>query len=352
MAEHKEPDSLDEALDLAADALENGDIEKARFAAYKAVEIAPDSAVAHHYLAAVLSEMGDYNGADREYHEALARSPDDPEILIDACHLILDYTTHPEGLEEVRVLAGRGLDIAAGQGDEDLQAEFMLAKGHALLELGEAEQALDVYSSAARNMPASPTAHLQIGIALFDLVRLEEARESLLRALALDPNLALAHWHMGLVEERAGHLDEADRRFKQASRIDAERFPPPITLTDEEFDHVVEEALERIPEKVRSKMKNLAITCEAIPTEDDLLDEKPPLPPTVLGLFRGHSLREQQGFDPWAEFPASVVLYQRNLERACRTKEELVEQIEITLLHEIGHYLGWDEEDLIERGLD
>jgi predicted Zn-dependent protease with MMP-like domain len=46
------------------------------------------------------------------------------------------------------------------------------------------------------------------------------------------------------------------------------------------------------------------------------------------------------------------VLYQRNLERFARDREELVEQIRITLLHEVGHFLGLDEEQLRERGLE
>jgi predicted Zn-dependent protease with MMP-like domain len=56
--------------------------------------------------------------------------------------------------------------------------------------------------------------------------------------------------------------------------------------------------------------------------------------------------------DPWSHFPSSIVLYQRNLERAARDRRELVEEIRATLLHEVGHFLGLDEEELWQRGLD
>ncbi len=55
--------------------------------------------------------------------------------------------------------------------------------------------------------------------------------------------------------------------------------------------------------------------------------------------------------DPWSHFPSSIVLYQKNLERACDSKEQLVEEIRVTLLHEVGHFLGLDEEELEARGL-
>jgi predicted Zn-dependent protease with MMP-like domain len=68
----------------------------------------------------------------------------------------------------------------------------------------------------------------------------------------------------------------------------------------------------------------------------------------MLGMFRGPSLRERVG----GELPPAIFLFQRNLERAARTREELVEQIRVTVLHEVGHLLGLSEEELHERGLE
>jgi predicted Zn-dependent protease with MMP-like domain len=69
-------------------------------------------------------------------------------------------------------------------------------------------------------------------------------------------------------------------------------------------------------------------------------------------MFRGAPLGEKGSMDPWSHFPSSIVLYQQNLERAARSRQELIDEIRVTLLHEVGHFLGLDEEQLWERGLD
>ena len=73
--------------------------------------------------------------------------------------------------------------------------------------------------------------------------------------------------------------------------------------------------------------------------------------PTILGLFRGPSLGE-----PCPEGEKgpcrSVVLYRRNLARAVTSEEELLEQIRVTLLHEVGHLRGEDDLELAARGLE
>ena len=56
--------------------------------------------------------------------------------------------------------------------------------------------------------------------------------------------------------------------------------------------------------------------------------------------------------DPWSHFPSGIVLYQKNLERLVRSREELLREIGVTLVHEVGHFLGLDEEELWERGLE
>ena len=114
----------------------------------------------------------------------------------------------------------------------------------------------------------------------------------------------------------------------------------------------MERALEAIPESVRRYLANVPITVEDIPADHDLLDSDPPLPPTILGLFRGAPYGQKLSSDPWSHLPSSIVLYQRNLERASRDREELEEEIATTLVHEVGHFLGLDEDELWARGLD
>lgn len=67
----------------------------------------------------------------------------------------------------------------------------------------------------------------------------------------------------------------------------------------------------------------------------------------LLGLFRGSPHQEKGGFfDIPATMPDAIILYQRNIEAICHSKQRLVEEIRLTLLHEIGHYFGMSEGEL------
>jgi predicted Zn-dependent protease with MMP-like domain len=103
---------------------------------------------------------------------------------------------------------------------------------------------------------------------------------------------------------------------------------------------------------VKPYLENTTISVEPLPGEEDLTSSDPPLSPCILGVFRGTPIGERSVTSSADHFPAAIVLYQRNLERFARTREELLEQIGITLLHEVGHLVGLDEEDLWERGLE
>ena len=114
----------------------------------------------------------------------------------------------------------------------------------------------------------------------------------------------------------------------------------------------MEDALADLPECVRSYLANVAIAVEELPSDEDLLASAPPLSPAILGLFRGAPYGQKASMDPWSHFPSSIVLYQRNLERFARSRPELIEQIGVTLIHEVGHFLGLDEDELYARGLE
>jgi len=189
------------------------------------------------------------------------------------------------------------------------------------------------------------------GLAFLDLCRFEEARR-VLETLAREFDDASAEHALGLLAERRGERREAERRFARARRLAPADFPAPIVLSQAEFDAAVEAALRELPEPVRRWLENVAIAVEDIPPDDDLTGSDPPHPPSILGIFRGSPLGDKASMDPWSHFPSSIVLYQKNLQRFARTRQELVEEIRTTLLHEVGHFLGLDEEELAEMGLD
>ena len=101
----------------------------------------------------------------------------------------------------------------------------------------------------------------------------------------------------------------------------------------------------------QARVRAIKIEIADLPDPADLAAVKPPFPPTILGLYRGpvgkaHTVPASDGEAP------SIVLYRKNLARAVKSRAELSEQIRDTLLHEIGHLEGLDEDDLRRRGME
>lgn len=122
-----------------------------------------------------------------------------------------------------------------------------------------------------------------------------------------------------------------------------------VHLSEAAFSNVVEQAISRIPEELRKKMENILITIQPRPSSD-LLSELGYPPETVLfGVYLGVPLPERSPADP-PLYPDAIYIFQEPLEAYCRTREELLEEIEITVVHEIAHFLGFDDDDLEALG--
>jgi predicted Zn-dependent protease with MMP-like domain/Flp pilus assembly protein TadD len=353
----REPDpAVEKVVAAAADAFEDGDLERALERAEEALRADPRSVAALHYRAAALAELGRMDEAREAYESALARGKDDPDLLFGAADFHLNTLQEGEedrdALERGLDLARRGWKVARRLADRELAGEFAWLEGAGLNQLGHGAEALARLDEAVAALPDSVDVRVERGFALYELCRLDEARDELLRAERIDPEDAWTQHTLGLVAERRGGREEAERRFARARKLAPDEFPRPIALSHEAFDRAVEAALAEMPETVRRYLSNVAITVEELPSDDDLLASDPPLSPAILGLFRGSPYGQKASMDPWSHFPSAIVLYQRNLERFARSRKDLVEQIGITLIHEVGHFLGLDEEELWARGLD
>jgi predicted Zn-dependent protease with MMP-like domain len=253
----------------------------------------------------------------------------------------------------------RALDLAvegtrvAGRGDDpDLKARLALAEARALVGLGDARAALERLAEADRLSPGDLDVWSEEANALYELCRFEDAAVVLENVLREDPEDAWAHHLLGLVSERLHRPAAAARHLARARAVAPEDFPEPVSLSPDAFEAVVEEALDELPEPVRKYLANVAIAVEDLPELHELVASDPPHSPSILGIFRGSPFPQKGTMDPWSHFPSSIGLFQRNLERYARDREELVEEIRVTLLHEVGHFLGLDEEELERLGLD
>jgi predicted Zn-dependent protease with MMP-like domain len=125
----------------------------------------------------------------------------------------------------------------------------------------------------------------------------------------------------------------------------------PTTMTRREFEKSVEAALARIPEKFREEMDNIAIVVRDRPgpEAEDMESEEGAGP--LYGLFHGIALPDRMGDDSGTQ-PNVIYIYRKSLEEDFPDKDELIREIEITVVHEIAHYFGLGEEDLARYGYD
>jgi predicted Zn-dependent protease with MMP-like domain len=120
-------------------------------------------------------------------------------------------------------------------------------------------------------------------------------------------------------------------------------------MTVAEFDAAVADAIAALPEHARPHLDNAVISVEPIPSDEEIREG---LSPTILGVFQGTPIDERMATQSGHHETVRITLFQNNLERFARTREELLEEIRITVLHEVGHLMGLDEDELYERGLD
>lgn len=230
----------------------------------------------------------------------------------------------------------------------------LFVQGDCLRATGQLGEALAAYRAAALARPDHADSWASLALTAYELLDLKEATRALHRALRQDPRSAQAWWVRAALREWRGDLAGADRALCHAAWLDPVNYPVPPNLSDDEIEEIVEDTLMSLPEGIRSYLSNTAIQLEELPSRAILEQYDPPASPMgMLGYFSGPNLMERgEGFTPWSNLPASIVLFRRNLRRYATDRDVLIEELHITLLHEVGHFLGLDEDDLEARGLD
>ena len=120
-------------------------------------------------------------------------------------------------------------------------------------------------------------------------------------------------------------------------------------ISREEFENVVERALEMIPEMFRAQLNNITITVEDQPHQDLLREMEIPPNETLFGVFTGVPLPERSATEP-PLYPDVIIIFRKPLMAACRNFEQLEEELATTVVHELAHYLGLSEQRLGELG--
>jgi predicted Zn-dependent protease with MMP-like domain/cytochrome c-type biogenesis protein CcmH/NrfG len=336
-----------ELIEEAEEALEAGDADAALRITDAMLRAEPDDVDALDLRAVAHRALGNLQEAVDLYERLKRLEPKNPAwVLAEADLLVREAEDDRELIEQGLELLDEGERLF--RRDEELTFEAELLRASGLNQLGDFAEALVHVANALRLDPEHPEARLEQGQALFELARFDEARK-VFEALAKDyPDEPWSHHYLGLLAERRG-ADPAPF-FAKARALAPDDFPGAVHLSAQEFDRAVEEAIARLPEHAKPHLSNTVIDVQPIPSDEELKEGG--VSPLVLGLFRGAAIDERSPVSAADHETTRITLYQHNLERFARTREELLEEIRITVLHEVGHLLGLDEDELYERGLD
>lgn len=233
----------------------------------------------------------------------------------------------------------------------DAHPEVRALYGLALYYSGSFDEAFECLEEAVAFDPEDVECRGALGVCRFYRLEITTAEKELRRALLSEPDWAEAHFWLGRVLEYRGRYPEAMVEFQKAASIDREHYPAPQRLSEEDLDRVVNQAIETLPDRIRETLDDVTILVEEYPGEELLRETDPPLPPDLLGLFSGPSRAARTTMLSGSP-PNTIHIFRRNLELFGGTSEDVVSELRITLLHEIGHYLGMDEEELEALGLE
>jgi Flp pilus assembly protein TadD/predicted Zn-dependent protease with MMP-like domain len=376
-------------LDRAAELFDDADYAGALACAEEATRQAPRSVEAHHNRAISLMRLDRLDEARDSIALALALAPDDPETLEAAADLNINQLPPSVDRSSLGLEYARRGSRHVSRRDRERIARLALLEGQALIDLGRAVEALRRIDGALKASPQFAAAVYERGVALFELCRFEDARKTFEKVLASTPDHAHALYHVGLIEERLGQDPAAARHLAAASAADVKSFPIPLDLSQTDFAAHVQRAVAELPDDVRRDLGGIKVEAADLPDITDLVAEKPPLSPTILGLFRGLPLdytdrmvptpagragkgraqpvpaggsAETGGHTVTAAMATgdlqcdagdrTIVLYRRNLLRTVHDVGELDQAITRTLLHEVGHLRGEDDGSLRDRGLE
>ena len=115
-----------------------------------------------------------------------------------------------------------------------------------------------------------------------------------------------------------------------------------VEMSREAFEELVADALDEIPEEFWARLDNVVFIVEDEPGED--------MEPDLLGLYDGVALTERGDYA--GVLPDRILIFKGPLERWCSSREELVDEVGVTVLHEVAHHFGIDDARLHDLGWD
>lgn len=233
-------------------------------------------------------------------------------------------------------------------GVESLEYLSLLWREHWIA--GRQAEAVAIGRKLVERFPEDPDGSLELAQMLTDAGRPDEASVILLAGVEKHPGDPDMWFELGLAAERAENETLRLKAFQEVWRLEHGEEPEQrLFLSEEAFLRAVELTMEELPDHIRDAIGNVAVIIEDYP--DRWVVDEGIADPRLMGLFIGPDKAQEGAVETVSDGPSRIYLYRWNIERQCPTLEDVEREIRITVLHEIGHYLGLDEEDLEERGL-
>jgi len=114
----------------------------------------------------------------------------------------------------------------------------------------------------------------------------------------------------------------------------------PVAMSRERFEELVSEALDEVPPELLDLMDNVVILVEDEPEADN---------PDLLGIYEGFDLT-RRGWDYAGVLPDRITIFRNPTLRICETEEDVIDEVATTVVHEIAHHFGIDDDRLHELG--
>jgi predicted Zn-dependent protease with MMP-like domain len=213
------------------------------------------------------------------------------------------------------------------------------------------EAAIELSEKGDPELNLHPEVRLARCHALWLARGVEAARVSFEKLIADHDDYADAHADLAVAYDELGDENLRNQHLLRVLALDAAQDREAGFDASEYEEFIVQTAertLQQLPIEFRRRLQDVPILLEERPAEA-LVREG--FDPRALGLFEGGD-HEQHRAAASSDTPTRIVLYTANLTAECDDPEGLQREVEVTVLHELGHYFGLDEEDMVRLGLD
>jgi predicted Zn-dependent protease with MMP-like domain len=117
-----------------------------------------------------------------------------------------------------------------------------------------------------------------------------------------------------------------------------------VEMTEPEFEEAVADALDQIPPELAAQMDNVVVLVEDEPPDSEHGD--------LLGLYEGTPLTERDSWWAAGSLPDRITIFRGPTLRMCASRDEVVDEVAVTVVHEVAHHFGIDDARLRELGWD